>query len=237
MPSEGSTLGALMIWPSFTWAVWMSAFILLYATTEGIVNGRVAGRNVDKSLRILNKLALRGSVWPEASAVAIEDLRSILTERSGIPPTPSSTAPRDDADQSRHAQTTLLRRTDVLNADDIHGSTSSSSVQKSRHGDVFRTQSTTAAQESPRMWPPNGNTTSWQEYQQAQIARPASQAPVTMQNAYSADAALDFHGADQNLLPMDVPPMAFGTGDPFQGFDIPFWFGQDNTVAWMGTET
>lgn len=237
-PGESATSGATMIWPSFTWAVWMSAFILLYATTEGNVNGRVAGRNVDKSLRILNMLALRGSVWPEASAVAIQDLRSILTERSGIPPTPSGATARDGTDQSIHAQTTPLRQNVVLSADDMASSIPSSSIQRSRLGDLFRTQSdVTATQEPPRMWPANGNTTSWHEQQQAPNTRPGNQPQLNTQNAYPPDADLDFHWPDQNFLPKDVPPMAFGTGDPFQGFDIPFWFGQDNTVAWMGTET
>jgi hypothetical protein len=37
------------------------------------------------------------------------------------------------------------------------------------------------------------------------------------------------------FLPKDVPPFSFGDVDPFQGFDIPFWLGQDNYAAWMGS--
>ena len=36
-------------------------------------------------------------------------------------------------------------------------------------------------------------------------------------------------------LPMDVPAYQFNDmADPFQGFDIPFWLGQDNYAGWLG---
>lgn len=38
---------------------------------------------------------------------------------------------------------------------------------------------------------------------------------------------------DPALLPQDVLPTAFGGFDPFQGFDIPFWLGQDNYAAYL----
>lgn len=244
-PVTSERFGAPMMWPSFTWVVWMSAFILLYATTEGILNGQVAGRNVDKSLRILNALALRGSVWPEASAVAIQDLRSILTERNGLPPTPSSTMARDGVDQARQTQTkvTPLHQRSSSNAEGIQSNHSNGNTQRSMPANLLRTQSytdtgSTQAQDPPRMWGQNGNQTSqvsWNERSQDIPSRSGGQAALHMQEDYSADLGLAF--PDSNFLPKDVPPMAFGSGDPFQGFDIPFWFGQDNTIAWMGNES
>ena len=38
---------------------------------------------------------------------------------------------------------------------------------------------------------------------------------------------------DPALLPQDLLPTAFGGCDPFQGFDIPFWLGQDNYAAYL----
>lgn len=240
--SSGS-FNAPMMWPSFTWAVWMSAFILLYATTEGIVNGQVAGRNVDKSLRILNRLALRGSVWPEASAVAIQDLRSILTERNGMPPTPSSTTARDSTDQPRQTfpqTTTPVHQRGISNAEGTRSSDSSAPIQRTMP--EFRTQNSTGAgstatQEPPRAWVHSGNQTSWHEQQhQAPTSRTSNHNALNVHDVFATDPDSDLTWPDPSFMPKDVPPMAFGTGDPFQGFDIPFWFGQDNTVAWMGNE-
>ena len=52
-----------MIWPSFTWSAWMSAFILLYASIENKIDFTVVERHVGKALAILEHLNTRGSVW------------------------------------------------------------------------------------------------------------------------------------------------------------------------------
>ncbi|KFX88562.1 hypothetical protein O988_08979 [Pseudogymnoascus sp. VKM F-3808] len=67
-----------LLWPSFTWAVWMSAFIMIYAAKDGQAPQNVATRLVDRALEVLEHLALRGSVWPSACAIAIRDLRARL---------------------------------------------------------------------------------------------------------------------------------------------------------------
>jgi hypothetical protein len=77
-----------LIWPSFTWAVWMSVFIVIFAATEGQVTRDVALRLADRSIQILQHLALRGTSWPEACIVAVRNLTALLREGS----TRSSTA-------------------------------------------------------------------------------------------------------------------------------------------------
>lgn len=77
-----------LIWPSFTWAVWMSIFIVVFAATEGQVTRDVALRLAERSIRILQHLALRGTNWPEACIVAVKNLTALL--RGGS--TRSSTA-------------------------------------------------------------------------------------------------------------------------------------------------
>ena len=71
-----------LLWPSFTWAVWMSVFIVFSATTEGQVPRDVTLRLVDRSIQILKHLALRGTSWPDACIVAIQNLTAHLREPS-----------------------------------------------------------------------------------------------------------------------------------------------------------
>ncbi|XP_014559023.1 hypothetical protein COCVIDRAFT_13902 [Bipolaris victoriae FI3] len=76
-----------LLWPSFTWAVWMSTFVILSAASEGQVTRDIATRLSDRSIQILKHLALRGTKWPDACIVAIQN----LTARLSKPSTRSST--------------------------------------------------------------------------------------------------------------------------------------------------
>lgn len=81
-PGQSMKLFLPMFWPSFTWAVWMSAFIMLYAAMENQVETPIAIRYTDRSLQILEKLSARGSIWPSACAIAVRDMRSALHQNS-----------------------------------------------------------------------------------------------------------------------------------------------------------
>ncbi|KAH6723813.1 fungal-specific transcription factor domain-containing protein [Leptodontidium sp. MPI-SDFR-AT-0119] len=70
-----------IFWPSFTWAVWMSAFIMIYAANEDQVSQDVSIRLADRALDVMRNLKLRGSMWPDACAAAIRDLRAQLVIR------------------------------------------------------------------------------------------------------------------------------------------------------------
>ncbi|EUC44724.1 hypothetical protein COCMIDRAFT_97431 [Bipolaris oryzae ATCC 44560] len=76
-----------LLWPSFTWAVWMSTFVILSAASEGQVTRDIAIRLSDRSIQILKHLALRGTKWPDACIVAIQN----ITARLSKPSTRSST--------------------------------------------------------------------------------------------------------------------------------------------------
>ncbi|KAF2025867.1 hypothetical protein EK21DRAFT_11810, partial [Setomelanomma holmii] len=75
-PSEPEQM--TLLWPSCTWAVWISTFILFYAATGDHLSNEVATRLANRSLQVLQHLSRRGSSWPEASATAIRDLRHKL---------------------------------------------------------------------------------------------------------------------------------------------------------------
>ena len=54
---DAETTNAL-IWPSFTWAVWMSTFILMYAASEGQFSLQAASRYVSTTVRSASVLLL-----------------------------------------------------------------------------------------------------------------------------------------------------------------------------------
>ncbi|KAL3470943.1 fungal-specific transcription factor domain-containing protein [Aspergillus californicus] len=76
-----------LVWPSFTWAVWMSCLILIYAAWEGEFPASSASRYAKSGLFILQNLSCRGKTWPQTCIEAIQDLDSALTTPSE--PTPS----------------------------------------------------------------------------------------------------------------------------------------------------
>ncbi|KAL2813115.1 fungal-specific transcription factor domain-containing protein [Aspergillus granulosus] len=75
--SPGSSIP--LIWPSFTWAVWMSCLILIYAAWEGEFPTSSASRYAKSGLFILQNLSRRGNTWPQTCMEAIHDLDSALT--------------------------------------------------------------------------------------------------------------------------------------------------------------
>jgi hypothetical protein len=77
-----------LLWPSFTWAVWMSTFVVIFAATEKQLSHRVALRLADRSVKVLQHIALRGTNWPDSCVVAIKNLiaglETSLTQESGM---------------------------------------------------------------------------------------------------------------------------------------------------------
>ncbi|BCS22839.1 CeGAL family transcription factor [Aspergillus puulaauensis] len=68
-----------LVWPSFTWAVWMSCLILIYAAWEGEFPTSSASRYAKSGLSVLESLSRRGNTWPQTCIEAIRDLDSALT--------------------------------------------------------------------------------------------------------------------------------------------------------------
>ncbi|PVH81905.1 hypothetical protein DL98DRAFT_586916 [Cadophora sp. DSE1049] len=81
VPRDGRILNPLC-WPGFTWCIWMSGLILVYAASEGYYSLQIAQRDAERCIKILEILAMRGSVWPGACASALRDLHKALASKS-----------------------------------------------------------------------------------------------------------------------------------------------------------
>ncbi|KPI41492.1 Transcriptional activator protein acu-15 [Cyphellophora attinorum] len=182
------SFGGPLVWPSFTWAVWMSCFIIIFAASEGQIATEVAVRLTERAGKVLGTLGLRGTVWPDACATAVEKLRQSLINQS----TPS-----------RAFATTL-----------------GFAIPQSPPGQEEAAQ------------PANGS-------QALDTGRLADINANPGQEQIPADAQPDLTGGQTQPVIMDMPrdQMSFNTNeyDPFQGFDIPFWVGQDHYAAWSST--
>ncbi|KFZ15784.1 hypothetical protein V502_05417 [Pseudogymnoascus sp. VKM F-4520 (FW-2644)] len=67
-----------LFWPGFTWCIWMSGLILVYAASEGYYSIEIAQREAGRCVKILETLSLRGNFWPGACASALIDLQKAL---------------------------------------------------------------------------------------------------------------------------------------------------------------
>jgi hypothetical protein len=105
--AETSGSSTPLIWPSFTWAVWMSCLILIYAAWEGEFPASSASRYARSGLAILKHLSQRGNIWAQTCIEAIRDLDSALTTPEQPTPTNPSTTEtsQDDRDKNPNAST------------------------------------------------------------------------------------------------------------------------------------
>ncbi|KAF5563391.1 transcription activator acu-15 [Fusarium phyllophilum] len=76
-----------LLWPSFTWSIWISAFVLIHAAFEKQVHLGSAMRHVAAAKDILGHLAARDTSWPEYCLGAIDELTSTVQELSQELPT------------------------------------------------------------------------------------------------------------------------------------------------------
>lgn len=70
-----------LFWPGFTWCIWMSGLILIYAASEGHYPVAVSQKEAERCVRILESLSLRGNFWPGACAAALRDLQKALASK------------------------------------------------------------------------------------------------------------------------------------------------------------
>ncbi|KAJ8131159.1 hypothetical protein O1611_g2468 [Lasiodiplodia mahajangana] len=70
-----------LLWPSLTWSVWMSCYVLTYAAIEGVTTAVSARRYADRALQVLKLLSLRKTSWPEKCILAVERLTGFLDAR------------------------------------------------------------------------------------------------------------------------------------------------------------
>ncbi|KAH7239220.1 fungal-specific transcription factor domain-containing protein [Fusarium tricinctum] len=71
-----------LLWPSFTWSIWISAFVLIHAAFEKQIPLGSALRHVAAAKDILGHLAARDTSWPEYCLGAIDELTSAVQELS-----------------------------------------------------------------------------------------------------------------------------------------------------------
>ncbi|KAF2185481.1 hypothetical protein K469DRAFT_687825 [Zopfia rhizophila CBS 207.26] len=247
-----------LFWPSCTWAVWMSAFILFHAANEKYVSREMASRLADRSLEILHHLSLRGSVWPEACAAAIRDLRTQLNQRpsdlSNDNPsqqglrhvsttegwtrqTQSPTTPwpvsghRIPESPTGHSTTSRRGDTQLLSQSQPHPNNVQTENPKAR---MFHMPSTPLADTGlTEPWTadpshssrrPDNNDVNVNSASANSMGNLLGGAPVSSSSMLPQwnDFAQGQSGFDMALaIPNDEG------SDPFYGFDIPFWIGQD----------
>ncbi|ORX89513.1 hypothetical protein BCR34DRAFT_653365, partial [Clohesyomyces aquaticus] len=106
-----------LLWPSFTWAVWMSTFIIVFGASEGQVSQDATSRLTDRSIEVLKHLSLRGMNWPDACIVAIRNLVARRLDRSrsstrssSVEPRPQVQAPNSHSGMSARQSTSTFQR-------------------------------------------------------------------------------------------------------------------------------
>ncbi|KAJ8118776.1 hypothetical protein OPT61_g319 [Boeremia exigua] len=236
-------LGALaLLWPSCTWAVWISTFILFHAASSHHVSGGIVSRLADKALDILHHLARRGSVWPEASATAVRELRDRITQRpsralnsehlSVISNDTSARTDRvsnpGDPKQARYTSSSGLEPFQDEHGNEPSGSTSSmglpqehvdsSAAPSAAGGLTSSTDALTQTSSAPQL------------IENLQATDNATFVPNNSVNApvfdFGSSEWSDFLQANETLDASAPLPQVDGL-DPYIGFDIPFWLGQD----------
>ncbi|KAL3590476.1 hypothetical protein FPOAC2_12668 [Fusarium poae] len=86
--SNGARSQTPLLWPSFTWSIWISAFVLIHAAFERQVPLDSALKHVAAAKSILGHLAARDTSWPEYCLGAIDELTSTVQELSQDRPCP-----------------------------------------------------------------------------------------------------------------------------------------------------
>jgi hypothetical protein len=81
-PNSPGKLHSPMIWPLFTWSIWMSCFVLTYAALEGHCILSSAQRYARKTLNVLEHFSLRQTAWPNSCADAVRQLLLALTSKA-----------------------------------------------------------------------------------------------------------------------------------------------------------
>lgn len=221
-----------LLWPSFTWAVWMSTFIILSAAADGQVTRDIAFRLSGRSIQILKHLALRGTSWPDACTVAIQNLVARLDK-------PYS---RDLTNTSRNSSRTATQaaRDPSIGMDNWQAQRQASENRSgncvaSRHnpatGTVTPTGQLQRLTDQPHAVPYSASFTT-------QATEPtlsnANAQPADMQNANSL--TFDYLAGAGNFLGIaqqysDNPLPNEEIMHLFNGEDINYWFGNDTAMT------
>ena len=251
---------APLLWPSYTWAIWMSAFIIIYAAINGETPIAVAERFVggqypnlpirvilieyrltEQSINILRHLSLRGSVWPSACAAAIRDLSGRLSHVSTRNESPSTVVSGNSQAKFQNLQPSkaTFERQKSTSETPAHfrtqdsGFRSSSSVQ-SHLSDAARLASSenlTQVEPGSRVsGHHNGSSIGAPQKTQMHVG-----GDVPLGSAKQSLGSGPFQDPWPSFVDFSKAPMPSGVDvDLFDGFEIPFWMGHDEiSAAWV----
>ncbi|KAF2004059.1 hypothetical protein P154DRAFT_459757 [Amniculicola lignicola CBS 123094] len=234
-----------LLWPSFTWAVWMSTFVLFHAAHSKHLSQATASRLSDRSLEILKHLSDRGSVWPEACAAAIRDLKIHLLPKPTSPST--DIAAHLTTPGSQHSHRPSMSRQQPTQLPSIPFESSSSHIPDGLANGTIAPESSSATQYAGQTYGPhtsaltlnrtmgsrNTGLTGHSQPDRAPVSQSDNQSGYAGHNTTNEHPDQSFENFDWNLhlpapagLSEDLPLPGDGA-DLFSGFDIPFWIGQD----------
>ncbi|KAJ3539486.1 hypothetical protein NM208_g5210 [Fusarium decemcellulare] len=232
-----------LLWPSFTWAVWISAFVLIHAAFERQVPLESAMRHVAAGKDTLSHLATRDTSWPEYCLEAIEELISAVQELSH-PQNPSLESPTDASISVQGLSRTLAPQNSNDTPTRSRGTLTAwgqHTTGRSNDASSFPTRDLSAVPEQP----PNSNTsrshhdrinsfgpstgnTLWQQ-RQPQQHQPGSTTPL---NGSDAQLRLSSVSRLNNTHETASFPMAPGPPDsnldsiPVEGQESIMWYDQ-----------
>lgn len=178
-------------------------------------------RLADKALDIFHHLSQRGSIWPEASATAVRELRDRITRRPSRPPGATSRP------QHHTSSSGLDPQANGPSTEPNH--TASSTGLPQGHTRSHAMQSTADGSTAPNSTLTQAANTA-QSTENVQPFDSASSAQHQIINTPVFDFGnpewSDFIQANETLNSSAPLPQA-SSMDPYIGFDIPFWLGQD----------
>lgn len=241
--------GTPLLWPSTTWALWMSAFIMVHAASESQITADTAVRFVDRTLPVLQHLSCRGSSWPDACLVAIKGLRKELIETRTKDKIRSS-----NLAAARHDESQLGKP--VQNRIDIPTNRTGNQTRPRHPRQSDSATAATPSQKAPQM-PDNSSSSGTNNTLNSSLAFWTAPVGRTTGDVHGIDlqespsqtnyryrSGSNVHVQDfspwnavpggQMFLPGDpVGTMAGGDEqtDLFYGSDIPFWLGDDQAIG------
>ncbi|OBT63011.1 hypothetical protein VE03_08176 [Pseudogymnoascus sp. 23342-1-I1] len=240
-----------LLWPSFTWAVWMSAFIMIYAAKDGQAPQNVATRLVDRALEVLEHLKLRGSVWPNACAIAISDLRARLIDKRII----SKQAHPNNTNTFRNNQDVTIPSGSIPHRSDTDNDYYDVSNNSTRWQDPHTSRAGRPYSLNHRILPPGQGTGSSRDIPSIQEDSGPSfskdmssanfssvpQPPPSPQNRVFSELMPSFRDAEGNgyvymmggELGLDLQMANQDSAELLYGLDTPFWLNDDQ---WRGMD-
>jgi hypothetical protein len=196
-------------------------------------------RLADKALDILHHLSRRGSVWPDASAAAVRDLRARITHRQSTATAMPQSLHTSDSVDSRDNCPPGISTSEALDGTRLDTGGASNSKHPTDLPGEHPTSSTGVTFEQAASAPQSAihptNPPSAREFDGSE----RNQMYVNASAIPTNDPASDFTGFDLGSTEWNNFMQASGNGglgptlyagdtmDPYTGFDIPFWLGQD----------